>query len=319
MSPGGASIGGRAQRGIALITAIVLVAIAAVIATAIGFNSAMSARRAAANFGVDQSLQIAEGAEALAAYALKLNSSATRRDSPDQEWAKPYGPVEIDSGVVLEAALEDQQGKFNINNLVKSDGTDDPIALAEFERLLALLGLEPKWAPLLVDWLDADFEPSSPDGAEDSVYLSQLPPYRTANIPVSSTSELLALPGFGRARYDRLAPYIAALPPGTAVNVCTASGIVLDAMTPGTTQSFSEDAERLAARRQSGCYPTLAEFSTTMTQQQYSQLPGRFAETSNYFRLRSWITIGTARFSLYSLMYRDGGQIRPILRTFGTE
>jgi hypothetical protein len=42
--------------------------------------------------------------------------------------------------------------------------------------------------------------------------------------------------------------------------------------------------------------------------------------TTQYFRLRSFITIGTARFTLYSLLYRDtSGQLRPILRTFGTE
>jgi hypothetical protein len=41
---------------------------------------------------------------------------------------------------------------------------------------------------------------------------------------------------------------------------------------------------------------------------------------SYYFRLRTWITIGTTRFTLYSLIEQDaGGQIRPILRTLGTE
>ena len=33
-------------------------------------------------------------------------------------WAKPYGPVEMDAGVVLEASLEDQAGKFNLNSVV---------------------------------------------------------------------------------------------------------------------------------------------------------------------------------------------------------
>ena len=42
------------QRGVALITAIILVAIAAVLATAIGYASAMSARRASTQFGSDQ-------------------------------------------------------------------------------------------------------------------------------------------------------------------------------------------------------------------------------------------------------------------------
>ena len=47
----------RQQRGVALLTAIVLVAIAAVIATTIAFNSAMTARRAIAVFTVAQALR----------------------------------------------------------------------------------------------------------------------------------------------------------------------------------------------------------------------------------------------------------------------
>ena len=76
--------GAQQQCGIALITAIILVAIAAVLATAIGFASAMSARRASTVFGADQSLLAGEGAEAMAAYVLKQSASATMSVS----WAR---------------------------------------------------------------------------------------------------------------------------------------------------------------------------------------------------------------------------------------
>jgi general secretion pathway protein K len=308
----------RRQRGIALLTAIILVAIATVLATAIGFAAAMSARRASANFGVEQALLIGEGAEAMAAYELKQNSGATRQDSLDQQWAMPVGPTQFE-GVVLEASLEDQQGKFNINNLVTPTGMIDPTALAQFERLLTVLQLEPKWASLLADWLDADTEPQ-PDGAEDSTYTALTPPYRTPNLPISSISELMALPGFGHDRFVKLAPYIAALPPGTTINVCTARPEVLDALSTTGKIEWSTQPDQLAQRRMSGCSPTLAEFEATMTPQQFAQIAGRVAERTSYFRLRTWITIGTARFSLYSLVHRDpSGNIRTILRTFGTE
>ena len=65
------------QRGVALMTAIVLVAIAAVLATAIAFSSTMAARRATTMFGADQSLLAAEGAEAMAAYVLKQSLSSS--------------------------------------------------------------------------------------------------------------------------------------------------------------------------------------------------------------------------------------------------
>src|SRR6202049_869515 len=89
----------RRQHGIALITAMVLVAIAAVLATAIGFSSAMSARRASTVFGADQSLLAGEGAEAMAAYVLKQSTTGSASLSLDQPWAQPYGPFQLGEGV----------------------------------------------------------------------------------------------------------------------------------------------------------------------------------------------------------------------------
>ena len=354
------------QRGVALMTAIVLVAIAAVLATAIAFSSTMAARRATTMFGADQSLLAAEGAEAMAAYVLKQSlssstsgttattgvtgtsgtgsssgtsaasgtstssttgaatsttgpTSTTGSDALNQPWAQSYGPFELLPGVLLEfAQLEDEQSKFNLNNLADG-GSTDATSVTEFQQLLTLLGLETKWAPLIADWIDSDDQPNFPDGAEDSVYLAQSPQYRTANQPITSISELLALPGFGRDRYNRLAPYITALPAGTQINVCTASGVLLDAISGKT--EYSTDPQQLLTQRQNqGCFPTLAVYQSSMSSQQQNLAAGRLGQTTSYFRLRTFITIGTARFTLYSLLQRDGAsQIHVLLRTFGTE
>jgi general secretion pathway protein K len=306
------------QRGIALITAIVLVAIATVLATTIGFASVMAARRATAVFGADQALLAAEGAEAMAGYVLKQSGATSGGiDSLDQVWAQPYGPYPLAPGVTLQfAQIEDEQGKFNINNLAPG-GVYDQTSIAEFQQLLTLLGLEPKWADLMASWIATGPVPL-PDGATDSEYLSQSPPYRSAQEPVTSISELMALPGFGRTRYNRLAPYIAALPPGTKINICTASGQLLDALSGKT--EYSLDLAALAmSRAQGGCFPGLSTYQMSLSAAQQSVLASRIGTSSIYFRLRTFITIGTARFSLYSLLYVDGGNIRPIIRTFGTE
>jgi general secretion pathway protein K len=309
------------QRGVALLVAIIMVAIAAVLATAIAFASAMSARRASTVFGADQSLLAAEGAEDMAAYLLTVSGASHTEDSLSQPWAQSYGPLQLLPGVTLEfAQLEDQQGKFNINDLVSNNGSTNTAAVAQFQQLLTLLGLESKWAWLIADWIDADNEPNFPDGAEDSVYLSQMPPYRPPNMPVTSISELLALPGFGRDRYNRLLPYIAALPPGTPINTCTAPGPVLDALS-GKTEYSNQPPQQLLARRQNeGCFPTPAVFQASLSDQAKTAGGLQVQSTSQYFRLRSVITIGTARFSLYSLLDRDlAGQVHVVLRTFGTE
>jgi general secretion pathway protein K len=326
----------QAQRGVALLVAIILVALGTIIAAAVAYENAMTARRGTATYAFDQSLLIQQGAEALAAYGLRqIYQSDRTHIYPGQGWDKPVGPIEVVPGVMLEATLEDMQARFNLNNLVRSDGTPDPVQVAAFVQLLQMLGLEPKWAGYLIDWIDVDIVPQNPDGAEDSVYMGQTPPYRTPNRYITSTTELLALPGFGRDRYLRLAPYVAALPYRTKINVCTASGVVLDAFLGEGHTEFSANPDQLTENRTNttGCFPTINNYAAAFNQKGTSGTSGTgvsslFGTNSNYFRLSSFITIGSTEFNLYSLLYLDtggtgtgtgtggSGMVRPIQRSF---
>ena len=318
----------KVQRGVALIVAILLVALGTIIAATVAYENAMAARRGTATFAFDQSIMIAEGAEALAAFGIRQFFQANPSNVYlGQGWDKPVGPMEVVPGVMLEASLEDMQGRLNLNNLVQKDGTPDPVYVAAFTKLLELVGLETKWAPMIVDWIDVDIVPQSIDGAEDSVYMGQTPPYRTANRYITSTTELLALPGFGRDRDLALAPYIAALPVGTPtkINVCTAKDKVLDAFLPAGQTEFSATAGQLDKNRTAttGCFPTLANYQAAFSGPKTtgtSQAVNKFGQNSVYFRLTSFITIGSAQFSLYSLLYRDAtGAVRPIQRSFAPD
>jgi general secretion pathway protein K len=311
------------QRGIALLVAILLVAMGTLIAASIAYENAKTARYGAATFAFDQSVLVAEAAETLAAWGLReVKRSDNTHTYVGQGWDKPVGPVEVVPDVMLTASLEDMQGRFNLNSLVKADGTPDPVNMAAFQQLLASLGIEPKWAGYVVDWIDPDIVPSNPDGAEDSVYLGQAPPYRTPNMYITSASELLALPGFGRDRYKLLAPFVTALPVDAKINVCTAPGHVLDAFIPGR-QEFGRDEQALAKERQTagGCFPKLTDYQAAFggggaggTQ---FQAADKFAENSSYFKLTSFVTIGTTEFNLYSLLYQDAtGNVRAILRSY---
>jgi general secretion pathway protein K len=323
------------QRGIALLVAILLVALGTMIAAAIAYENAMTARRGAATLALDQSVLIGEAAEALAAYGLReVWRSDKAHTYIGQGWDKPVGPVEVVPDVMLTASLEDLSGRFNLNSLVNADGTVNQTSFTAFQQLLTYLEIEPKWAGYIVDWIDPDIVPQNPDGAEDSVYMGQSPPYRTPNMYITSASELLALPGFGHERYKKLAPYVVALPIDAKLNICTASGMVLDAYTPGR-REFSLDPAGLQKNRESAgaCFPSLQEYQAAFESQakppaQQQQKPGQpigggadqgpqFATNSNYFRLTSFVTIGTTEFNLYSLLYQDAtGSVRPLLRSY---
>lgn len=305
----------RKQRGVALITAVLIVALATILATKIGFDSALEQRRSAGIMLVDQGFQVALGAEAWAAKYLRDDKADNNIDHLAERWATPIPPIPIDGGLI-EGSIEDLSGKFNLNSVL-SGGKRDDEGVREFHNLLVLLELEPKWAEVLVDWLDDDTLPS-PEGAEDNVYLSQVPPYRSANQPITSVSELLALPQFGLERYQKLRPYVSALPVNTKINVCTAPGLVLDALMETNHREYSLDPELMARQREDGCHPRVDAFKSTLPPVA-EKVPNRIAETSDYFALRAFITIGTSEFSLYSLLFREPGQVRPVMRNFGAE
>jgi general secretion pathway protein K len=313
---------GLRERGIALLTALLLVALATIAAAAIAYHNAMTARRGAATFAFDASQQYARVAEAYAAYSLSEDAKQSKQsDDYSDSWASPFGPVEIEPGVTLEAQMEDLAGRFNLNDLVDGTGADDPDALAQLQRIFEMAGVETKWASLIADWIDPDTVPL-PEGGEDSLYLSQSPAYRPPNAAITSVSELLALPGFGRERYLKVAPLLTALPRGMPLNLCTASGIVLDSLFQ-TDRQFSRDAEWLKKQRSQGCFPKAVDIER-ISPVDYQKVKSRIGERSAYFELHSFVSIGTAEFALYSLLHREAGgasgaQTRVVTRSYGTE
>ncbi len=318
------------QRGVALIIALVIVALATVLAWKVGFDSYLERQRTLAVMSVEQAMQFGLGAEALAADALTSQLQQTPQVTLAQPWAQPTAPLPItpeespDGAPIgtLQGALEDMQGRFNLNNLghLLPDGTQDPQPLAQFQRLLVSVHLEPKWAEIARDWIDADNVPGQPDGAEDDVYTRLTPPYWTGNWPMTSPTELMALPDFGRDRYLAIAPYVTALPTATAkINICTAPALVLESLSPNLSGEYSGNPQVLATGRKSGCFPDLNTFRATVGPAELPQIANSIADTSQYFRLTTRVTLGTTEFTLYSLLMRgNGGKVTPLLRSFGT-
>ena len=222
----------RAQLGVAAITAILVVAVAA---------SAAALMLAQQSAMLDQTMLVASRAQAdLYARAgldwargVLLEDARTRGavDSLDEPWAQPIAALPVERAVVS-GSIVDEQGKFNLNNLVKGSNRSDADVNA-FRRLLASLGLAPDLADAVVDWIDADDDLTSGAGAENAYYLSLKKPYRAANQPMVQVEELYRVRGFDAAAVAKLRPYVTALPgERTTVNVNTASEAVLAALLP---------------------------------------------------------------------------------------
>jgi general secretion pathway protein K len=319
----------RRQRGVALIIALILVALATILATKISFDGFVEQRRTQGVLAAEQAWHFSMGAEALAADVLTQQRANTQQDTLADAWAQPTQPLPItpqenpDGEPIgtMQGALEDMQGRFNLNNLghVLTNGTPDPQPLQQFQRLLVLVGVEPRWAGIARDWIDKDDLPGSPDGAEDSIYTSQNPPYRTGNFPMLSPSELMNLPGFGADRYRKIAPYVTALPTATAtINICTAPSQVLESLDEKLSGGEFGNPQVLQNERKTGCFPTTQTFNTVVGAGEASTVAGRTSEGTSYFMLTTRVTLGTSQFTLYSLLYRGAGtKVSPILRYFG--
>ena len=221
----------RGERGLAAVTAILIVAVAASAATL------MLAQQSAM---IDQTMLVASRAQAdqyaragldwARGVLLEDTRTAGAVDSLGEPWAQPIAALPVERALVA-GAIADEQSKFNLNNLV--NGTQkSPADMQALARLLASLGLAPELAEAVLDWIDPDSDLAGSHGAEDPYYLSLAKPYRAANRSMVQVEELYRVRGFDRATVAKVKPYVTALPDRTKVNVNTAPQVVLEALLP---------------------------------------------------------------------------------------
>jgi len=303
---------GRRLRGVALITAMLITALAASVAAGLAWDNALDVRRTMVMLYRDQAIQVALGAESWVQSILREDLADSQTDHLDEIWASDLPGLPIEGGEVF-GRIEDLQGRFNINNLIDQNNEIHQESLEQFRRLLTALEIDPRFAGIAADWLDANQDAAFPDGAEDPIYTAQMPPYRTANQALSSVSELAALENMDKASFDILLPHIVALPGRTAINVNTATGPVLQSLDENLS---AVDVEGLLADREGGGFADIATvFSSIVIPDVLNQLE----ETSNFFQLKVVVRIDNVRITYFSVLERGPrGDVTPILRSLGT-
>ena len=304
------------QRGVALITAILITALVSSVALNLAWDNALDMRRTMTLLYRDQAVQVAVGGESWVQSILRDDLAETDTDHLGEIWASELPGLPVQSDVVqgeLFGDIQDLQGRFNVNNLVDQNGEIDELALEQFRRLLIALELDPRFAGIAADWIDANLEAGFPDGAEDAIYTGFIPAYRTPNLPITHATELAALEGMDKESFDILAPHIVALPGRTGINVNTATAAVLQSL--GENLSAA-DVESLISERENGGFADMQNtFSTLVDPEILPQLE----ETTSYFQLRLVVQIATVRIIYFSTLQRGAtGQVVPILRSLGT-
>ncbi|MDX1367765.1 type II secretion system minor pseudopilin GspK [Pseudomonas sp.] len=306
----------KAQRGVALITVMLVVAVATVVCAGIIARQQLSIRSSANQLHVRQAWHYALGGETLAKAVLRRDLQQGDPRAPvdhlGEPWAQPLVPFALDESGELRVRILDPTGRFNLNSLVRQ-GQANEAALGQFRRLLLGLQIDAPYAERLLDWLDADQEPSGGYGAEDNQYLLVQPAYRAANRTLVDVSELRLLLEMSETDYQRLLPWVSALPTDAALNVNTASARVLASLAEGLPLST---AEGLVARRAGQGYVDVPSF--------LAQLPGLSVQSqglavgSQYFQVISEVSVGERRQVLRSTLQRaSDGKLYVLSRDLG--
>ena len=296
------------QRGVALITALLVVAIATVAAVSMASRQQLEVRRTASLLHGEQAWAYVLGAEEWAKVVLRRDAQESQVDTLSEDWATRPPVSTVEGGAVF-GRIIDLQGRFNLNNLVLQNGKMDPEAVAYYKRLLRNLDLDERLADAVVDWIDANIDVTFPDGAEDETYLSLDPPYRTANRPMQDASELRLVKGYTGEVVDKLLAHVVALPVRTPINVNTADSTVLSAI--GESLSVSDGEKLLETRGEDG-YATVDSFRQNISGQQLDA--AALSVTSDWFLLLSEADIGEGRARLASRLQRDRGTVRVVGR-----
>ena len=238
------------QRGVALLTILLLVVSITVVAGAMLASQKIAIRRSGLLFDQNQLLQDINAGQQLAVTLIRADAKLNNTDSAQDIWAQPIPPYTL-GGHSIGIELRDEGSRFNINNLYHN-GAVDTAALAVFQRLLTKLNLEPDIAVAVLDYQDADSEVYQDGGDENVVYAQQSNRGADTALPnqaLLSIDQLAEVKGVDAQVLATLRPYITAVPYYLPININTASPVLLAALVEGASSQQMQSIVELRAKQ----------------------------------------------------------------------
>lgn len=264
------------QRGMAIISALLIAAVVAVLAGAMLTRQTVFTRSLEAEQLRIQGQWLLQGGLERSRQMLwdaRQKDVLTRLDQP---WA-------LAQGGVFEGRIVDEQGKFNLRNLVNRQQVDTE-QLQSFERLCRLIGVDPAVSRRISQRVIASYEPPA-----------KYPMLR-------SLDDLSGIEGLDPIVLQRMQAYISVLPGPTWVNGNTASAEVLSAVVP---QLSLSQAHGLVAERDGGhWFINRGDFVNRLRLPQIEVDSVQVGITSEWFRLQGQARREQRRVTIDALLHR---------------
>jgi general secretion pathway protein K len=270
------------QRGTAVIIAMLVLALAVAGAAAMLERQDLDARALQSQRDYEQARWLLRGGMHWARSILAEDARAGTSDHRRELWASGLPPTDVQLGS-LAGEIRDEQGLFNLNNLLRG-GKPDPLQIAALGRLLGAIGL----TPTLADAIAARIDPKR---------------------PLADVGELAGLGDLGADALSRLSRYATALPRPTVVNINTAPAEVLVAVVEGLALS---EAQALARRLATDPVRNRDEFQTRLPPSLRPNLEG-ISVSSQFFVVQGRAKVGAADLRMEALLQRTGTGRLPVI------
>ena len=267
------------QRGMAIISALLIAAVVAVIAAGLLTRQRVFTRSLEAEQLRIQGQWLLLGAledSRQRLWEARQKDVLTRLDQP---WARAQKGL-------FEGRLEDEQGKFNLRNLVNR-GRPDAEQVQNFERLCGLIGVDGALSRRISQRVIASYDQTD----------------RPAKYPMlRSLDDLSGVEGLDPLLLQRMQGFVSVLPGVTWVNGNTARAEVLSAVVPGLSLS---QAQALVAERDGGrWFINRGDFVNRLHLPQVAVESVLVGITSEWFRLQGQTRREQRRVTLDALLHR---------------
>jgi general secretion pathway protein K len=320
------------ERGAALLSVLLMVAVLAVIAATTLDRLALSSKLSANGNALAQGRMFTYAAESIAAARIEdLLARDAAQTTLAGGWLGKEQILPIPVGTAT-ATVRDGGNCFNLNSLVtESDAklVASTTGQQQFISLMVVLGINENVArpvaAAAADWADSD-SAALQNGAEDDSYRAAAKAYLAANRFYAHPSELRAVKGVTPAIYAKLRGWICALPEAelSPLNVNTLlpeQAPLLAMLFAPNTLSATSARSHLAKRPASG-YGSLIRFWEAPELAALKPSPAvkeQVKLTSKYFRLDTRVSLGETTLDGEAVVLASPAPARVLWRSWGEQ